>query len=87
MVGQFYYEQTPPESFVAKPEYFVNEKSAFSTGARVLLSIHRSLKFRRASNFSEIGDICSQAKDYKRPNNERGGHWGYPIPQYRKKNW
>ena len=57
MVGQFYYEQTPPESFVAlaKPEYFVYEKSAFSTGARVLLSIHRSLKFRRASNFSEIG--------------------------------
>ena len=57
MVGQFYYEQTLPESFVAlaKPEYFVYEKSAFSTGARVLRSIHRSLKFRRASNFSEIG--------------------------------
>ena len=63
-LGYLSYEQTPPESFVAlaKPEYFVYENSAFSTGAGVLLSIYRSLKFRHASNFSEIGDICSQAK-------------------------
>ena len=54
MVGQFYYEQTP--------DLLNRSKSAFSTGARVLLSIHGSLKFRRASNFGEIGDICSQAK-------------------------
>lgn len=42
MVGQFYYEQTPPESFSA--DLLNRSKSAFSTGARVLLSIHRSLK-------------------------------------------